>query len=275
MGGNVLKSVEDVSKSRMTVPSKLPVWRKIMRYAAVIAAVIVTRFGGMLIERESSYRKMTAQVNVVEVPAGQRMAMTLPDGTEIHLNGGSRLEYPLVFDRKQRRVKLSGEALLEVSHDKEHPFVVETFASEIEVLGTKFNVHADKDNGHFSTTLVNGKVKVSTIGENSEQVVLRPDESVRIVDNHLVVSKVSADDATLWTDGFISLKNTDFEELICRLESMYGVKIVIERETMPEVGFVGGKIKVSEGLDFALRLLQRGSGFTYEKDSDTNTVIIR
>lgn len=278
--GDELKSIgslaaADSADVSAVLPGKVPVWRRAMRYAAAVAVMLVTGLSGMLAEREVTYHRMTSQVNVIEVPAGQMMAMTLPDGTEIHLNGGSRLEYPMVFAREQRRVKLSGEALLEVSHDVKHPFVVETFASEIEVLGTKFNVHADEEDGYFSTTLVNGKVRVSTIGEDREQVVLSPDEKVRMVDNHLVVSRVSAADAISWTDGFINLKDVDFEELVCRLESMYRVNIVIERDTMPEVHFVSGKIRVSEGLDIALRILQRGGDFTYEKDSDSNTVVIR
>lgn len=270
-----MASGKSVSEKHIGEPVKLPLWRKVVRYAAAAVVVVLAGFAGVMGEREHSYRKMTAQINVVEVPAGQMMAMTLPDGTEIHLNGGSRLEYPMVFARKQRRVKLSGEALLEVFHDEKHPFVVETFASEIEVLGTKFNVHADEEDGYFSTTLVSGKVRVCTIGEDREQVVLSPDEKVRMVDNHLVVSRVSSADAISWTDGFINLKDVCFEELMRQFEAMYGVDIVIERGTIPEIHFVSGKIRVSEGLDFALNILQRGSSFTYVKDNRANTVTIR
>lgn len=253
---------------------EMPKWRKAVKYAAAIAIIAVAGVTGMFVEKEVTYRNMSAQVNVIEVPAGQRMAMTLQDGTEIHLNGGSRMEYPLVFDRKQRRIKLSGEAFFDVSHDDRHPFVVETFASEVEVLGTKFNVHADEEKGHFSTTLLCGKVRV-TMGDSGQQVVLNPDESAEIVGDKLVVSAVSAHDAVCWKDGYISLKDVDFEELMCRIESMYDVNIVIDRKDHPEISFVGGKIRVAEGLDFALRILQSGSDFTYEIDRSTNTVYIR
>ena len=67
---------------------------------------------------------MTAQTNVLEVPAGQRMSVTLSDGTQVQLNGNSRIEYPVIFSRKQRNVKLSGEAFFEVKHDERHPFIV-------------------------------------------------------------------------------------------------------------------------------------------------------
>lgn len=268
----VLDSVVGKEKSKMTFS---PVWSRIFRYAAAVAVVVLTGFGGMMLEKEVTYQRMSSQMNVIEVPDGKMMAMTLPDGSRIHLNGGSTLKYPMVFKRDQRRVSLEGEALFEVTHDKNHPFIVEGYATEVEVLGTKFNVHSDSDNGHFTTTLVDGKVKVSTMGEHRDQVILNPDEMVRFVNNRLVVTKVSAKDAICWTDGFISLCDADFKEVLCRLESMYGVDIVVERDTMPELGFLGGKIKVSEGLDFALRILQTGGTFTYEKDNNSNTIIIR
>lgn len=53
-------------------------------------------------------------------------------------------------------MKLSGEAVFDVEHDEDRPFVVETFASDIRVLGTKFNVIADERHQRFSTALLPG-----------------------------------------------------------------------------------------------------------------------
>lgn len=254
---------------------KRAVLRVFMRSAAVVVLVAAAWSAGILIEKEMMYRDLSMRMSVVEIPAGQRMSMNLPDGTEIFLNGGSRLEYPQVFDRKCRRISLSGEAFLTVAHDEGHPFVVETFASNVEVLGTEFNVYADEESGEFSTTLLNGKIKVTTRGEEYDQVTLKPDERVEFIDNHLVVSHVSAADYVSWVDGYVSLGETDFETLMHRFEKAYGVNIVIERKDSIVVGYRSGKIRVSEGVDFALRLLQEACDFSYEKDDETNTVIIR
>lgn len=254
---------------------KVRAWvRTAMRIAAVLALVAGAGYSGSLIRQEAVYRELSAMNNVVDVPTGQRMSLTLPDGTEICLNGGSRLEYPVVFDRKCRKVGLSGEAFLTVAHDEAHPFVVETFASKVEVLGTEFNVYADEEEGEFSTTLLKGKVKVSTLGDEYDQVTLNPDEKVEFIDNHLVVSRISAADAVSWVDGYISLGGVGFEELMHRFENAFGIKIIIERKNI-EVGYQSGKIRVSEGIDFALRLLQEACDFSYEKDPDTNTITIR
>lgn len=268
--------------SKMTTPGALEktsrkskVRRLVYRYAAAAAAVVIAGLSGVFVEREINYNKMTAQTNVLEVPAGQRMSVTLSDGTQVQLNGNSRIEYPVIFSRKQRNVKLSGEAFFEVKHDERHPFIVETFASKVEVLGTRFNLYADEASEHFSAALVDGKVKVTTNDETAEQVVLAPDEMVRFVNNHLVVTKVDAENLISWTEGYVNLADTDFASLMHRFENVYGVKIVIERETMPEIGYKSGKIRVSEGVHFALKLLQHECKFTYTENYETNTITIR
>lgn len=268
--------------SKMTTPGALEktsrkskVRRLVYRYAAAAAAVVIAGLSGVFVEREINYNKMTAQTNVLEVPAGQRMSVTLSDGTQVQLNGNSRIEYPVIFSRKQRNVKLSGEAFFEVKHDERHPFIVETFASKVEVLGTRFNVYADEASEYFSTALVDGKVKVTTNDETAEQVVLAPDEMVKFVNNHLVVTKVDAENLISWTEGYVNLADTDFESLMRRFENVYGVKIVIEKETMPEIGYKSGKIRVSEGVNFALKLLQHECKFTYTENYETNTITIR
>lgn len=268
--------------SKMTTPGALEktsrkskVRRLVYRYAAAAAAVVIAGLSGVFVEREINYNKMTAQTNVLEVPAGQRMSVTLSDGTQVQLNGNSRIEYPVIFSRRQRNVKLSGEAFFEVKHDERHPFIVETFASKVEVLGTRFNVYADETSEHFSTTLVDGKVKVTTNDETAEQVVLAPDEMVKFVNNHLVVTKVDAENLISWTEGYVNLADTDFASLMHRFENVYGVKIVIDRETMPEIGYKSGKIRVSEGVNFALKLLQHECKFTYTENYETNTITIR
>lgn len=268
--------------SKMTTPGALEktsrkskVRRLVYRYAAAAAAVVIAGLSGVFVEREINYNKMTAQTNVLEVPAGQRMSVTLSDGTQVQLNGNSKIEYPVIFSRKQRNVKLSGEAFFEVKHDERHPFIVETFASKVEVLGTRFNVYADEASEYFSTALVDGKVKVTTNDETAEQVVLAPDEMVKFVNNHLVVTKVDAENLISWTEGYVNLADTDFASLMHRFENVYGVKIVIDRETMPEIGYKSGKIRVSEGVNFALKLLQHECKFTYTENYETNTITIR
>ena len=72
----------------------------------------------------------------LEVPAGRHFQMTLSDGTKVWLNASSTLEYPASFEgKKERRVRLTGEAFFEVSRNEKCPFYVETGNQEsVQVL---------------------------------------------------------------------------------------------------------------------------------------------
>lgn len=53
----------------------------------------------------------------VAAPEGQRINLTLQDGTNVWLNSGAEIEYPSLFAGNSRQVRLSGEALFDVSRD--------------------------------------------------------------------------------------------------------------------------------------------------------------
>lgn len=204
------------------------------------------------------------------------MQMTLADGTQVQLNSGSILEYPVVFANESRRVKLSGEAMFEVAPDERHPFIVETFASDIQVLGTKFNVLADKERGRFSTTLVEGKVKVSSRINPAETFIMQPNDMVTLADGRLYKKRVSDFADLCWTEGLIHLKKMPFEELMSTFERAFDVKIEIKRKTMPQINVMSGEIRISDGVDYALHVLQMVSTeFTYARDEKTNVIVIR
>lgn len=249
--------------------------RRIVRYAAELAAVVAVGFGVAWMLTENRIEEWTRRTTTLEVPAGQYLSMELQDGTKVWLNAGTRLEYPLVFAGGERRVKVAGEAMFDVEHDPEHPFVVETFACEVEVLGTKFDVTAEEREGFFSAALLRGSVKVTNRLTPGEQFVLKPNEEVRLAGRRLSLNTIGSMDDYLWTEGMISIKGLSFGELMRKFEKSFGVKILIDRSKMPVVDYNHGKIRISDGLDSALRLLQMASDFTYTRSEDNGTIVIR
>ena len=146
---------------------RLPL-RRIVRYAAELVAVAVVGIGVARMLADDRIEEWTRRTTALEVPAGQYLSMELQDGTKVWLNAGTRLEYPLVFAGGERRVKVAGEAMFDVEHDPAHPFVVETFACDVEVLGTKFDVMAEEREGLFSAALLRGSVKVTNSQEKRD-----------------------------------------------------------------------------------------------------------
>lgn len=242
---------------------------RVMRIAAVVALLLGVGYSTYIYTCDH----FANQILAMEIPAGQRIEMTLPDGSHVWLNSGARLEYPAVFGRHRREVKLSGEAMFEVEHDADHPFVVRTFASDVEVLGTKFNVEADADEGLFATSLFEGRLRL-TDPTTRQAVILEPNDEARLCGGRLLVSPISDADAACWTEGLISIRGLSFEELMRKFELVYNVRIEIRRATMPVIGFKSGKIRISDGVDHALQVLQHNSDFRFEHDVKNNTVTI-
>lgn len=262
--------------SDAAIPKPRRTLLRIARYAVRTAAAVIVMVGAAYLGKVVYHHSLTAREMSVSVPAGQRMQVTLADGTHVQLNAGTTLEYPVVFSSKSRRVKLSGEALFEVTHDPSHPFIVETFATEIQVLGTKFNVLADSGNGLFSTTLVEGRVKVTSRKDPAESIILQPNDRVVLEHGRLYKERVSDFDDLCWTEGLIHLRKMPFDELMAIFERAFDVRIEIERETLPQINVMSGEVRISDGVDYALHVVQLVStGFTYTRDEKSNVIMIR
>lgn len=250
-------------------------FRWVLRYTLMAAASVVVLLGVWHLSNRYAYREMSSQVAKLEVPAGQRMNFTFGDGTQVWLNADSRIEYPPVFAGNVRRVKLSGEAIFEVKHDKDRPFIVETFASDIEVLGTRFSVDADEKHNRFSAMLLEGSVQIRSRVVPAQTITMQPNDRVDLIDGYLHKSQVSDFRELCWTEGIIHIRAMPFDELMRRLERAYNVNIIIERTTLPVIDVRSGKIRISEGIDYALHMLQRVSDFTYRYDEEQNQIVIR
>ena len=249
--------------------------RRLGRYAAAVAASVAVLFGAWQLSDRHAYCEMSSRITRLEAPAGQQLKIRLEDGTGIWLNAGTVLEYPPIFDRSIRRVKLSGEAMFEVQHDGQRPFVIETFTSEVEVLGTKFNVLADEDHNCFRATLIEGSVKVTNLLDPYEIVVMEPYDVVELLDHKLNKTKTRDFRDLCWTEGLIHIKNMPFDDLMIYFEKAYNVKIVISRDTLPVIKLQSGKVRISDGVEYALEVLQQVSDFSYTYDENNNLIEIK
>lgn len=252
-------------------------FRKVILAVASAAAVVLMIAGAGLWSRNVTYDRLSARMETVYVPAGKSMQLTLEDGTELWLNSGTEIEYPAVFSRKSRNVILhGGEVMFDVTHDEDRPFRVETFASSITVLGTKFNVSADAGTGDFSAALLRGSVRVDNKLQDNESCILAPNELVRMKDGHLYMERFGDPDAIeCWTSGLIDVTGISFDRLMRKFELAYDVQIIIDRDDVPQIRYTRGKVRVSDGIEHALDMLSLACDFEYDYDRQTSTVIIR
>ena len=81
---------------------------------------------------------------------------TLTDNSMITLNKQSKLTS--VFNEKERRVRLEGEAFFEIAHDTVKPFFIDVQNLEIRVVGTAFNVDERAEKGKIIVSVTEGTV---------------------------------------------------------------------------------------------------------------------
>lgn len=249
-------------------------WRAIARYAGGVAAALLIGFVANYLFFSQRLGQWSEQLTTIEAPAGQHIRVTLNDGSVIDLNAGSRMVYPSIFTGKERRVKLHGEAMFDVGHDDRQPFVVETFACDVQVLGTRFNVIADEAKNLFSTALLRGRVSV-TDNRNGDRILMDENTVVTLENGRLRLREIINQDEYLWPEGIISVSGIPFDLLMAKLEKCYDVRIVIDRPELPVIRFQRCKIRISDGIDHAMKMLQSASDFRYTHDEIENTITIR
>lgn len=105
--------------------------------------------------------------NELKVPYGKRFDIVLSDGTNVSLNAGTTIKYPVKFlPGKEREVYLmGGEAFFNVVKDTKHPFRVNAQELNVEVLGTKFNMAVYSEDESSDIVLVEGSKSEASIRE--------------------------------------------------------------------------------------------------------------
>lgn len=95
---------------------------------------------------------------LVSTASNEIKSIKLSDGSTLVINNNSSLRYPEKLDKNLRRVELlHGEATFDIAKDPNRPFQVSVDHSEIEVLGTIFNINAYT--AKISVTLAEGSIR--------------------------------------------------------------------------------------------------------------------
>ncbi len=188
--------------------------------------------------------------NELIVPLGGEYRLALSDGTTVYLNSGTILRYPEAFSSRERRLELlEGEAFFAVSKDSLRPFYVTTQGMNIRVYGTEFNVNT-YDTEHVYTTLVNGKVGISTETER-EEVFLYPSMQADFDKKETKIIKVYEVDPihyVSWKDGRYVFRNESLENMLKTLGVWYNFKVEFVNEELKNLHF-SGNVKRYEDIN--------------------------
>ena len=157
--------------------------------------------------------------------------------------------------------------------EKKTPFIVRTDKYDIEVLGTQFDVDAYPDQTAFETTLMKGSVKVTSQHFPEQTITLKPHHKAYVKDGQLAVTKVNDFTPYRWKEGLICFKDEPFQTIMEDFEKYYGIRIIINNKKVLKYSY-NGKFRQADGIDYALRVLQRDIHFKYERANDEEIIYI-
>ena len=196
--------------------------------------------------------------NTLIVPRSGEYRVVLSDGTRVWLNAASSLKYPTNFGSKQRKVILSGEGYFEVTKDAKRPFIVKTENTQVEVLGTKFNVSAYTEDSENRISLAEGKVVVRQLkeGEN-ERVVLTPGYGAVVEKDKrgIQTTHVNLEAELAWKDAMFIFEDEALGSIMKKLSRWYDVNVEFEPGVDTMFHFTG-HIEKYENLAKTLHLLE-------------------
>ncbi len=231
------------------------IWIYWQRIAAVIIIPLFLLTAYLVIKQSGMYDQNVYQK--LTVPYGMVSEVNLPDGSNVWLNGGSSLKYPIHFTKGKRQVELTGEGYFEVESDPGNPFLVETASAEIMATGTAFNINACENDSIVAVTLSKGIVNIAF--GNSRSVSLKPGDHIRLNRNTLRCTLRQTDPYKwyAWKDGLMIFRDDPLSYVFKRLEQTFNIEIVIKEpdilEALYHATFEG------ESLNEILRLLEKSA----------------
>lgn len=207
--------------------------------------------------QDSKDIKGKIQYNQIITPNGGQYHLSLPDGSRVWLNAATSIRFPVSFSgNMERMVELSGEAYFEVKKDKSHPFRVRTKNQQVEVLGTHFNVNGYSNEKALKTTLTEGKVKVTLMGNAiSQSAFLVPGQESTLTNKKIRVEKVDTENAVSWHMGYFMFHRESLERIMNKVSRWYDVQVVYNDDKLRAISF-SGSVSRFDKVSKLLRMLE-------------------
>lgn len=238
----------------------------ISRVGVAAAFIGILLFGGL-----TFYKISVSNTNsfYVVTGLGERAQVTLPDGTKVWVGACSKIEYRSPIFADERVVDMEGEVYFEVAPDKKKPFIINSDRQIAKVLGTKFNIRANKDERYIITTLLEGSIAVSSFASEEKSVIMKPSEQL-VFDTStghqdLQVCEV-AEEYISWVKGVLHFDNSTLTQIATELERYYNVKITIEDDKLKEERFTAN-FDTKENIYQILSILKMTNKFDYKTNS--------
>jgi transmembrane sensor len=199
-------------------PEREPLLRRLLLPAGVAAALAI------------GITMYLAWLPAYRTAVGQQQVLTLADDTRVALNTDSHLT--VNYSARERRVKLDrGEALFEVTKNKDRAFIVQVGDTEVRAVGTKFDVR--RNDGRVIVVLLEGQVEITTKPESLQKPVvvanLTPGERLTFgaKEGVAAVDHPNVDATLAWRRGEVMLDDTPLSEAVAEMNRYARVPVAL------------------------------------------------
>lgn len=216
---------------------------------------------------------------------GEQKPVTLEDGSIVYLN--TNTEIKVAFSAQDRQIEIvRGEALFDVAHDTQRPFVVSAAGNTVTAVGTAFNVQL-LDDDHFELLVTEGKVLLkneqqSSINkQNSSQHPLNGNGTLLIAGQKTLVAQDLAQTTTLnleqiqndlaWRQGIVVFHGAPLATALTEISRYTPIQFNFADEKLKQKR-VAGYFKAGD-IDGLLAALSNNFDIKYQKIDDKTILL--
>ena len=258
-------------------------WLGVPALAAALVAV------GIFL-RPAAVREATSVPTnqVVATELGGVRAITLPDGSVVHLNTDTQIETS--FTAAERRVQVTrGEAHFKVAPIEQRPFIVSAGRVSVQAVGTEFNVWLNAET--IEVLVTEGKVSITSPRSTSstatelaavpavslvagERAIIPKEEETASVPKPVVtpVATEEAERALAWREQRLEFASTALAEVVAQFNRYNQHKLVIDPAATELSGVRFGGSFRPDAQEVLVRLLEANFGVKAERRA-TETVL--
>ena len=245
---------------------------KFSKYAAVLFVLLMVSYFSYW-QGENNIQNSFSDI-IVEAPLGSNLKLSLPDGSNVWLNSGSKMSYSQGFGVSDRELKLVGEGYFEVVRNEFLPFIVNSSHLQVTVLCTKFIFRDYCEDDEAVVSLKEGKVAWQNLIQHDQKGFLSPNEKAVLDKRYgkIHIESSVVDNALQWTKGALFFDEVPFVTIVKALERSYDVHITIMNDSLRNHCFYGNFVRNEQSIRDVLDALSATTPMHYDIKGSNITI---
>lgn len=229
---NICSSFDDeylnnLEQEVLSTAKRLKIFGNLKYYASAAVFILAVFVGAFKVNEYYS----PSYINTLISETKPIKEVLLPDDSLLSLDAKTKIN--ISFYVSERRVELlQGQVFFNINRDVKRPFIITSGSTQIQVLGTSFEVK--KLDKRTIVRVSSGKVKVSYVyNENKAPRILslltKGDEiTVNSLGKVVLLSSVDVSNIALWKNNKIFFDNTSIKDAVNELSKYITKKIEVD-----------------------------------------------